>query len=158
MINLILLVDRLPVPKSIRLSWQRVLIQNAYIRDIKAARMAGDNKKIDELEQNQRLEIDMIIEQEEYLYSQRLLRQARRLRVPIPAFYTPDSKPTDDWIETQYLGMWRLTELGIAKLREEIRKEQRWRFERRAHWVAWISAITGVIGALTGLLAVWLHN
>ena len=36
--------------------------------------------------------------------------------------------------------------------------EQTWRQQRRAHWIMWVTALTGLVGALTGLLAIVLRT
>ena len=56
--------------------------------------------------------------------------------------------------EGSQTGGWYLTVSGIREVRAEIRQAQKSRHEQRAHLVVWISAITGVIGAITGLVAV----
>jgi hypothetical protein len=97
------------------------------------------------------------LEEKEELYSDRLIKKAQHLRVPVPP--RPkwndehgDLEATDDW-EVGNWGMW-LTVSGITKVREEIRKEQKWRREGRANWAVLLSAIGGVIGVITGLVAV----
>ena len=60
---------------------------------------------------------------------------------------------TKDWRQGPQ-GLWCLTDQGIANVREEIRNELRWRHERRAHWINWFSVLVGLIGAITGLVAV----
>lgn len=42
----------------------------------------------------------------------------------------------------------------MTAIRDEIRHELKARHEVRAQWVVWLSALTGVIGAITGLVAV----
>lgn len=54
-----------------------------------------------------------------------------------------------------------LSETGTAKLRESTRVEQKRRMERRAHWFTFVATViapvTGLVGAITGLIAV-LHK
>jgi hypothetical protein len=152
--NIFQVIDHLPLPKSLRLSWQKLYLDGAYRRDIRTAKIAKDYENIDILRCEHGNEIDLIEEEEDSLFTNHLLRQAQRFRVPIPSYYTYDKKQSDDWRQGRNLGLRCLTDQGIAKLREEIRKEMRWKHERRAHYVAWFSAIIGVIGALTGLIAV----
>lgn len=154
MTALLRVVARAPFPKALRLSWQRILVDRAYRADIDRARLAKDNEKIQSLEIDRRFEIEQIEEEDNQLLSGQLIRQARRLRVPIPHRFKEDGKPSEHWYEGQYLGGWYLTNEGVARLRDEIRKERRARQDSRAHWVVWVSALTGVIGALTGLIAV----
>ena len=153
---LIRIVDWLPISKGLKLSWKMELVDRAYVAEIKALRKAGSTARAESVEENHRFELRLIEEDQDQLYTRQLLNQARRLRVPIPRLYQEDGKHSSGWEEGSLLGRWHLTETGIAELREEIRKELRWRFERRAHWVAWLSAITGVLGAFTGLIAVLL--
>lgn len=151
---LIRVVHRSPLPKGIRLSWGKALVDREYAKDIALARKAKDNEKVELLERDQRFEIELIEEEEDQLLSAQLIRKAKHLRVPIPRRFNDDGAPSPHWYEGNYLGGWYLTNDGISKLREEIRKELRARHDSRVLWVTWISALTGVIGALTGLLAI----
>lgn len=155
---LLRIVAKTPVPKSLRLHWQRILVDRAYRKDMELALKAKDREKVHDLEHNRRFEISFIEEEEDQLLTNNLIRSARRLRVPIPHRFDADGKPSEFWCEGQYLGGWYLTDSGISKVREEVRKELRARHDSRAQWVAWVSALTGVIGALTGLIAVLSHK
>ena len=61
----------------------------------------------------------------------------------------------EDWVKGSE-GYWYLTPIGIAKLRKDKREEEKWRREGRAHQIQWVAAIGGVIGTITGLIAVLL--
>ena len=152
--NIYQIINHLPLPKSRRLSWQKLYLDGVYRKDIRAAQIAKHQDDVDILRFEHQNEIELIEEEEDNLFTNHLLRQAQRFRVPIPSYYTDDKKQSDDWRQGRTLGLRCLTDQGIAKLREEIRKEMRWKHERRAHYVSWFSAIIGVIGALTGLIAV----
>jgi hypothetical protein len=89
----------------------------------------------------------------EVMYTKRLLRTARRLRVRIPDKYDDKGELTDYW-ERAWDGPLYLSESGDAQLRSAIRVERKERHEARAHWINWIAAITGLVGAVTGLLAI----
>ncbi len=80
-------------------------------------------------------------------FTQQLLKKARRLHVPVPSgveFWT-----TGPFHETRYL-----TPEGIAIVRARIRDEERWNLERRKHRIQWLAALSGLVGACTGFLAV----
>jgi hypothetical protein len=98
-------------------------------------------------------------EESDVLHSRELLRKARRLRLPIPAFTLADGGRSSDWEEAQTQGAWHLSDGAYTALREVIRKEEAWRREQRTRWFGYIAAaltaLTGIIGALTGLLAVY---
>lgn len=51
-------------------------------------------------------------------------------------------------------GYWHLTPVGYAKVCAAIREEQRARREARLAWLPLITAISALIGMLTGLMAV----
>jgi len=142
------------MPAGLRLSWQRSLLDRAYARDLAAAKKQSDRKKIEEIESNWRFEIDLHTEDEDSYLTRQLLAQARHLRLPIPHIYNQDNSVSEHWQESHHTGRWCLTTAGVAVLREEIRRELKARHELRTHWAVWLSALTGVIGAITGLVAV----
>lgn len=94
-------------------------------------------------------------EGDEIAHTRKLLRQARHLRVPVPPVWNADGTETEHWNRSQVFGEHYLGDLGQVKLRDAIRQELAWRQQTKGHWIAWVSAFTGLIGALTGLLAVY---
>lgn len=152
--TLLRIVRKLPMPQSTRLEWQRTLLDRAFARELAAARKRKDNAKVQQLESDHRFEMELHEEDEDAFVSKRLLHKARRLRVPIPRTHGSDGQESDHWYQSHYSGRWYLTNLGISALRTEIRNEIKARYESRSHWVVWLSAVTGVIGAITGLVAV----
>lgn len=122
------------------------------------ARKLKDKEKVESLEGQHRFEIDLHDEEEDTYVTKKLLAKARRLRVPIPHRYNEDKTESEHWYEGHYTGRWNLTTRGVAALREEIRREVKARHEARSQWVVWLSALTGVIGALTGLVALLTHK
>jgi hypothetical protein len=150
--------ERLLVPTEIRLGWERSRLDSAYAKDIAAARKAKDTSKVQSLEQNHRFEIDLHDEEEDEYITKSLLSTARRLRLPIPHRYKEDKTESDEWYEARYSGRWYLTTKGVAVMRDEIRRELKARHELRSHWVFWLTALTGVLGSLTGLVALLLQK
>lgn len=141
-------------PTSTQLAWSRARIQRSYLRDIAVAKSGKDHGKVEAIEADMRFELDMQSEEEAGYLTQQLLRSARRLHVPIPPVYGEDGMESEQWYQGRQTGGWYLTLSGVGKLREEIRSEQKARHERHAHLVVWLSALTGIIGAITGLVAV----
>jgi hypothetical protein len=156
--SLLYVVARLPIPTEARLAWQRTLLDRAFAEDIAAARRLRDNEKVKSLEQDHRFQIELHDEDEDAYLTRKLLGTARRLRVPITHRYNEDKTESDHWYEGHYTHGWYLTTKGVAALREEIRRELKARYEARAQWVIWLSALTGVIGAVTGLVALLTHR
>jgi len=154
MATLFKMVSKSPIPRSLKLEWQRNLLERAYSSDIAKARKAKDEEKARELIEEQRFEMDMHQEDEDKYITDMLLRQARKLRAPIPHKKDDSDKESDHWYQGHYTGRWYLTNIGISALRKEIRSEIKELHEVRSKWVVWLSALTGIIGAITGLVAV----
>ncbi len=90
-----------------------------------------------------------IVDEQRALFQARLMRKARRLYVPVPR-YTKEN--ADLWEQSAAIyGKTLLTDKGIRQMLDDIRKEK---MARRDRLLAWIAPLTGVIGALTGLVAV----
>ena len=142
------------LPATMQLAWSRSRIERSYDRDIAAAHRAKDRDWLTALESERSFELDMQDEQEDAHLTGRLLRRARRLRVPIPHRRNEDGTESHEWYVGAQTGGWYLTTIGIRALREEIRQESKARHESRAQLVVWLSVVTGMIGALTGLIAV----
>lgn len=147
------LVSLLPVSKERKLSMRRKWLQSEYAKDIKAAQKNREFQRASEIESARRMELDFHDEEEDEYITNRLLDQARKFKVPIPRRYNPDNTESDHWYEGLYTAQWYLTSLGVSALRSEIRKEQKARHEIRAQWVVWLSGLTGLVGAATGLVA-----
>jgi hypothetical protein len=91
----------------------------------------------------------------EEIETKRILRQCFHLRIPVPR--KPYGEGEDEvWERSVDSGKWFLKDEGILNLRKLIRDEKK---ERRDYWLGWllplITAGTGIIGAITGLVAVW---
>ena len=146
------------IPTETRLGWERTRLDKAYAKDIAAARMAKSKDKVESLEHDHRFEIDLHDEEEDAYITQKLLSKARRLRVPIPHRYNEDKSESEHWYEGPYTARWYLTTRGVAAIREEVRKELKARHQARSQWVFWLTALTGVIGSLTGLVALLMRK
>lgn len=147
-------VEFTPMPHATRPEWQRTLIDRAYTRDIVAARKQMATEVVSKLESDHRFALQLHEERADVYITKHLITKARRLRVPTPRLYTSDNQVSDYWCEGVTTNRWHLTDIGISALRNEIRIELKGRHESRLHWVVWLSAITGVVGAITGLVAV----
>jgi hypothetical protein len=147
-------ITRKLLPAATQLAWSRSRIEHSYAKDIAAARHAKDYDEVRSLESTRRFELDMQDEEEDAHLTKRLRSKARRLRVPIPHSRNEDGTTSDQWYEGTQTGGWYFTDTGIKAMREEIRLELKARHESRAQLVVWLSALTGVIGTITGLIAV----
>lgn len=138
----------------LRYRWEYYRLKRSYRRTEKwfeaAIRKANkENKKREErrdLEQESYHELGIIDDEIKMLVSRRLISVANRYFLPTPDFLG------DHWEECDF-GRY-LTNEAMKELRAEIRKE---RAEKRQDWqgaLFWISGLTGIIGAITGLVAV----
>ncbi len=76
-----------------------------------------------------------------------LITEAEKLIIPVPS----REKNSGFWEESRITGSDHLTTKGIAELRSAIRKESR---ERKAAILIWVTALIGLVGAVSGLIAV----
>lgn len=153
MSKLLRIIGKLPIPTALKLEWQRELLDYIYAKEISIARKSQDHQKIEEIEHERRFEIDLHTEELDLFITKQLLKKANKLRVPTPHRYNADKTESDHWYEGHYTMRWMLTNKGVTTIRDEIRRELKARHEVRAQLVVWLSALTGVIGAITGLVA-----
>jgi len=82
------------------------------------------------------------------LTSDYYVRLANRLLVPVPEFETVGGA----WMESEVRSnRYHLRPEALHELRSSIRAEQK---ARREEWTIWLAALTGIIGALSGLIAI----
>lgn len=145
---------RLPMPRLRRIAWQRKLVAEAFDLDIQKLSKTKDKDAIASSKRDRQVELQLLDEEDASVRSEVLIAEARRLEVPIPPIYDSQSIAQEEWEEGIYMYRWALSDLGRAKLREAIRSERRARHEDRIRWLAWATPFIGVIGAITGLVAV----
>lgn len=117
-------------------------IQGTYAKRRKGLK----GKDLAELHDEEGSEMLPVIEEIDALKTRRFCQIANRLIVPLP-----DYKNKELWCNRYYGRGRNLTDKGFWELKKLIRQEKR---ERREGFVVWLAALTGVIGAITGLAAV----
>jgi hypothetical protein len=80
----------------------------------------------------------------------RLLSQADRLIVRVP-----DRNDEKMWARSRTLGFYYLTRDGLHQLDADIWAKKKAKWERRLIWMPVVGALTGLLGALSGVIAVW---
>ncbi len=75
------------------------------------------------------------------------LRLANRMLIPVPEFKTEGGV----WVESQRTGQYHLTPQALHDLRATIRAEKK---ARREEWTIWLALGMGLIGTLSGLIAI----
>jgi hypothetical protein len=122
-------------------------LEASYDAKIKAAEKAREWERHQQLIGELFMERDLIEDELFTIMSRRVRELAERYLIPVPDYQ--DDSP--DWVKSRIDDRVRLSEHAIARLRSKIRGEQR---ERHDQVLRWLAALTGVIGALTGLIAV----
>lgn len=151
---------RLVTTRSYRRRRARTLVEKWYEEGQAALRAAGGADRHDRqsLERDYIMELQYLDWQEGVAYTRELLRHADKLLVQVPArwnYSEGERTLTKYWVEGPIPGEdLYLSRLGIAEVRESIRGELRWRQESRQVWLPWVVAGTGLLGTITGLLAV----
>ena len=149
------LLRLLPLPPRVRRRWRADFEERSYREALDDARKHGDTDEVERLKFSRMADHQLDFEDREIAYSKQLLSEARQLRVPVPP--PPYSYGESEHWHMSAQGERYLSERGIGTVRKLIRSERRWLQEQRSHWIAWLTVLTGVIGALTGLLAVALR-
>ena len=145
------------LPMRTRLRLERRRTDREFAREIAAARAAKDSHQVQQLQGMHQHFSQLHGEEEDSFETQQLLSKARRMGVPRPPLYDKSGAETDDWYKAFQLDEWCLTTAGMAKLRDAIRAEQKARHEGRTRWFPWISALSGLLGIATALIALLLR-
>ena len=152
------MLRRLPFSQVARAERAHRRIDAHYRAEIEAASKRGDHKEVEALRGSKEAEERLDSDERDISFTKELIREAVELRVPLPTHpgYPPADGENEYWAFSQMLGQRYLTPLGVSTLRDTIRREREARRAARDRWIPWISALTGLIGALTGLAAILL--
>lgn len=137
------------LPRQVRLDRTRKRLHQQYEKDRKALTDAADRAY---LRHNYLTELHALHAEEEDRFTQRLVRKANGLRVPVPPHFGEDGEFSEYWNRGPYGDTVYLTKEGIAIVRKAIREEEEWRMKKRGHWVPWITALTGLVGTGIGFI------
>ncbi|NKM96964.1 hypothetical protein [Rhizobium leguminosarum] len=121
-------------------------IRDAYAEDIRKARSERDGDKWNDLLSTCEFEASVYEDEAAEIRSNRVVSRARRLSLPIP-YKQEDS---DHWWQSRTLGIWALTDVGLAELRRAIRLEEK---ERRDVWLAWGGMLVSILSLVVAILA-----
>lgn len=142
-------------PVTWRLQWSLGRVDRAY------GPLVADAEKINDQDEAQKIRCEWahyreeIEEQREGIATERLVRQAQRLEIPIPPRLFPaGSDEGEHWVLGRVTGTYYLKDEARWGLLNKIRAEKN---ERRTPFITWITLLIGLVGALTGLVSV-LHE
>jgi hypothetical protein len=120
-----------------------------HCRINEARKRKATNGEIESLIGERLSETDAIEEEIRFIISHRLIRKAERLLLEVPPYDDVDYWNVGDLTQKRFL-----TPKGIAYIRSRIREEQS---AQRRTILELAAPLIGIIGAVTGLLAIILH-
>jgi len=135
--------------RHLSLSAKRKRLFRDYLANTQKAKKAGDDDLIQRIHGEASTDDSLFNDEIETLITDRLLDQANWLFIRIP-----DRTDMTLWHKSDFGGQILLTRKGVSTLRAAIRTEQK---ERREFFVIVLTSSIGIIGAITGLVAV-LHK
>ena len=122
--------------------------ETSYNRRIEqATKGEKSSQEIENLRNDEAFQTDIIEDARRLVITRQLRGKASEMMLPTPAVGDGDNL----WEFSQHYGRWYLTEQGIVQVRSAIQEESR---ARREGWLAWFAPAVGLVGALTGLVAV----
>jgi hypothetical protein len=143
------LIRRLP-GRALRARLSRAALDRHYRRAIADA---PTRERRESLEHEWRFESEMAYEEDAKEYTKKLLRRAGGLRVPTPPLNDGEDTNAASWRRSNIDGERYLTRVGIARVREAIRAEEKAQREARTHRLGWVPWLLTVISGLVALSA-----
>ena len=131
------------------------LVQNktkrSYDRDLKKAKLEkASPERIRSIQDEDEHEWRFAEDEKNELVSRYLLEHAYKHSLPIPGIGSVES-----WEESKTTGVRLLTAKAQREMRLAIRAERK---DRSENTRLWLTRLTGLIGAITGLVALLLHK
>jgi hypothetical protein len=147
------LLDITPMREGTRLRLRRYFMDREFDQERRRiVKNGGDAADIWD-DSNWLCEYQLLEDDVASFHSRQLLRRARELRIPTPSVFennvlSADYQPSGLDGRRYYLSL-----AGEQKVRSAIREEEKYRSERWARRIPYITALSGLIGTITGLVA-----
>jgi len=147
-----------PLPEAVefRLKLRRLQREKSRLYDLYARgheeyrRLDADDEEIKQLNDEERYNVGIIDEQIYQIHFERITAQAERLSISIP----DHQQNREQWEVAPLTGRWRLRREGLRTLLTAIREVQKERQQAMQAKLIWVTAATGMVGSLTGLISV----
>lgn len=151
--NIYRLLYTTPMPEGVRLRLRRHLMDRKVDRERhRVVKIGGSAADIWE-DGIWQFEYQLLEEDEASFHSRLLLRRARKLRIPAPSVFEGNVLSADYQRSGLDGHRYYLSLAGEQKVRSAIREEERYRSERWARRIPYITALSGLIGTIIGLVA-----
>jgi hypothetical protein len=147
--------NRLYKQTLVRLHHKKDREKVIFHKKIEEAKRKGNAEVIYEVQQTESFPLEELDDEISILMTQRLTSIAEKLLLPLPPKPIPEEGDliveNETWRCSSFSGKWYLRTKGIVEVRKLIRQERKERLELITPWIA---LIFGIIGAITGLIAV----
>jgi hypothetical protein len=121
-------------------------IRASFSEDIHRAHAAREWDKRNDLLSTADFEASQYEDEAAEIRSNRLVRRARRLSLPVPRKH----EDSEHWWQSQTYGTWALTDVGFADLRRAVRLEER---ERRDVWLTCGGMLVSILSLVVAIIA-----
>lgn len=128
---------------------QRNKVDKYYKKEYQEAKKTGDRDKVQEVGSLTSFELQEVDDEIQYLEQRYIIALARQMLLAVPPVI--DEEKGGLWEQSNSTGKWLLTVEGLRQLRATVRAEKKERTDALSRWV---TIIVGLIGAITGLIAV----
>jgi hypothetical protein len=151
-------VPEFPLPEAIefrlklrRLQREKWRLYELYARGHEECRrLDADDEEIKQLNYEERYNVGIVDEQIYQLHFERITAQAERLSISIPDHH----QGREQWEVTRLTSRWRLRRGALQDLLAAIREVKKERQQAIQAKLIWVTAVTGMLGVLTGLISV----
>lgn len=151
--NIFRLLYITPMPEATRLLLRRIFTDRAVDKERRQIiKNGGNGSEVWEIGDWQ-FEYQLLEEDEASFHSRQLLGRARRLRIPTPPLMDGSAVSADYQPSGLDGHRYFLSLSGEQKVRAAIREEEKYRSERWARRIPYLTALSGLIGMITGLVA-----
>lgn len=141
-----------PISRTVKFRLERDLMNWQWSRAMKVAEQTKDPDHIQRGHNEWQYEAAMLADEEQAYFSRKLLNRARNLRVLVPPYYA-GNKLGDSYEESSLTSKVHLSLKGETTVRAAIREEEEHRAKQKGRWVPYIAVLTGLAGAVTGLIS-----
>jgi hypothetical protein len=151
--NIYRLLHLTPMPEGIRLRLRRYFMDREV--DLERRRIVKNGGNAADIweDGSWEFEYQLLEEDEASFHSRQLLGRARELRIPTPSVFESDVLSADYKRSGLDGHRYYLSLAGEQKVRSAIREEEKYRSERWTRRIPYITALSGLIGTITGLVA-----
>lgn len=151
--NIYRLLNITPMPEGMRLRLRRYFMDREVDQERRRFIKNGGHSTEFWDNGNWQFEYQFLEEDEASFHSRQLLGRARELRIPTPPVFVGDVLSPDYQRSGLDGHRYYLSLAGEQKVRSAIREEEKYRSERWARRIPYITALSGLIGTITGLVA-----